>query len=390
VSAETGPIPHDSADSSPDPEPERVSQPTYSREPDTVSSVRVLRPVQEPEPDPDEEIKVRPALKVLDPPSNVESVRVVRSDAAPPPSPPPPPAPVPEPVAVAEPEVAEPEPAEPEPEPEPVVEPAPEAAERPEVDELFAKIREGGVGGAGADPGDQSDAQVEEPAVALSDDDELLAKRDEALAPIAAALMRKLKRALQDEQNEVLDRLRRHGGRKPALDVAFPDGIDQRARYRDAAREQLAEAVRLGAASAAGGGDASDSVINGVVDELADALVEPLARRLGHALDEAASLGEDESEIVGRVSATYRDLKGGRLERLAADHVGSAYAAGAFVAWAPGTPLKWVVRDVDGECPDCDDNALAGPTPRGEAFPTGQLRPPAHAGCRCLLAPASA
>src|SRR4029078_7239347 len=99
---------------------------------------------------------------------------------------------------------------------------------------------------------------------------------------------------------------------------------------------------------------------------------------------------DDEAASTPGVSATSRDLKGNRLERLANDYAGSAYAAGAFVAFAPGTPLRWIVHDVDGQCPDCDDNALAGPTPRGEAFPTGQLRPPAHAGCRCLLAPASA
>jgi hypothetical protein len=45
------------------------------------------------------------------------------------------------------------------------------------------------------------------------------------------------------------------------------------------------------------------------------------------------------------------------------------------------------VHDLGGPCPDCDDNALAGPTPRGEVFPTGQPHPPAHAGCRCLLVP---
>jgi hypothetical protein len=31
---------------------------------------------------------------------------------------------------------------------------------------------------------------------------------------------------------------------------------------------------------------------------------------------------------------------------------------------------------------------LAGPTPKGQAYPTGQLHPPAHHGCRCLLVPA--
>jgi hypothetical protein len=49
--------------------------------------------------------------------------------------------------------------------------------------------------------------------------------------------------------------------------------------------------------------------------------------------------------------------------------------------------VRWVVDDIDGPCPDCDDNALAGPTPLGQPFPTGQVAPPAHPGCRCVLAP---
>ena len=36
-------------------------------------------------------------------------------------------------------------------------------------------------------------------------------------------------------------------------------------------------------------------------------------------------------------------------------------------------------------CPDCEDNSLAGAQAKGEPFPTGQLHPPAHPGCRCLL-----
>ena len=52
--------------------------------------------------------------------------------------------------------------------------------------------------------------------------------------------------------------------------------------------------------------------------------------------------------------------------------------------------LRWVVDDDVAECPDCDDNALAGPVPSREAFPTGHPHPPAHAGCRCLLVPANA
>ena len=66
----------------------------------------------------------------------------------------------------------------------------------------------------------------------------------------------------------------------------------------------------------------------------------------------------------------------------------AAYAFGAFSA-APVEELVWVVDRAEGGCPDCDDNALAGPTPRGSAFPTGQVHPPAHAGCRCLVLPAT-
>jgi hypothetical protein len=46
--------------------------------------------------------------------------------------------------------------------------------------------------------------------------------------------------------------------------------------------------------------------------------------------------------------------------------------------------LEWVTV-VGGCCPDCDDNTLE-PTTRGKPFPTGQLLPPAHPGCRCLVA----
>jgi hypothetical protein len=53
---------------------------------------------------------------------------------------------------------------------------------------------------------------------------------------------------------------------------------------------------------------------------------------------------------------------------------------------AAGTVLHWIPIAV-GRCADCDDNALE-PTVKGAAFPTGQVHPPAHPGCRCLLAPA--
>jgi DivIVA domain-containing protein len=376
LSAESDQIPPDSVDSSAPEPPVAVPAEPVAPMPAMRSSVRVLRgvpdaPAEEP-PGPDEvQESPRPSLAVVQPPSEIESVRIVRAD-----DPMPEPAPTPEPVVMAEPE--------PEPEPEPEAEPE----VRPEVDELFAKLRDE----VAEEPA--ADEQADEQPVAVADEPDeeaLLRTRDEVLTPINAALTRKLKRALQDEQNEVLDRLRRHRGGKPSIDVAFPEGVDHASRYADVVHPLLADALAAGASSAgAAPPKEADEAVAAIAAELADALLAPLRRKLDNALADAASIGEDEAGVTSRVSAAYRDWKTARLERLSADHAGSAYAAGAFGTWAPGTPLKWIVRDVDGECPDCDDNALAGPTPRGEAFPTGQVRPPAHAGCRCLLAPASA
>jgi hypothetical protein len=71
----------------------------------------------------------------------------------------------------------------------------------------------------------------------------------------------------------------------------------------------------------------------------------------------------------------------------------AAFALGtrAALAGRPDDHAVWIA--VSGTerppCPDCEDNALAGPTRVGDVFPTGHRSPPAHPGCRCLLAPAS-
>jgi hypothetical protein len=64
----------------------------------------------------------------------------------------------------------------------------------------------------------------------------------------------------------------------------------------------------------------------------------------------------------------------------------SAWTRGVYDA-VPEQAVLWWVPFEEGSCPDCDDNALE-PTVKGKQFPTGQALPPAHPGCRCLLAPA--
>lgn len=208
-----------------------------------------------------------------------------------------------------------------------------------------------------------------------------LARRDELLAPILANLTRRLKRALQDDQNDILDRLRLAGRWSEGV-LAPAD--EHAARYRQASREFLAEAARAGAVYIGAKAEEAPDV-DQVAGELAEAVVAPLRRRLE---DGGADLGDD-AALAEHVGSAFREWKGSRIGRLAGDHAVAAFAS-AVVSLSTGRSLRWVVDDDGAPCPDCDDNALAGAVAAGEAYPTGHLHPPAHAGCRCLLATALA
>jgi DivIVA domain-containing protein len=242
------------------------------------------------------------------------------------------------------------------------------------------------------EPGPDADGPAPETApgeeVVLDIDEMMLQRRDQAVADIEVALSRRLKRVLQDEQNDLLDRLRGVRGTPkassvlPALDV-------QRSVLVDAGRPHLEQASAAGAGfgramvdvDAAEG--AEDAPIDDLAEELADLIARPLRRRLEQAF--ADNAGDDQAVLVEALGSAYREWKSHRVEQLAGDAVAGSFSRGAFEVVPEGTPLRWLVEDVDGPCPDCDDNALAGSLLRGELFPTGQAYPPAHAGCRCLL-----
>jgi hypothetical protein len=111
-------------------------------------------------------------------------------------------------------------------------------------------------------------------------------------------------------------------------------------------------------------------------------MVQRLHERLVDAIDGAA---EDDASITQRLGARYREFKGQELDAIVGDTLAAAWALGVYDAAPRGATLRWVAAE-EGQCPDCDDNALE-PTVKGEAFPTGQPHPPAHPGCRCLLVP---
>lgn len=355
----------------PPPPPPTLPTPADDRR---SSSLRLLRRKADPEPPPLlEDVEgvriIRPGDEEAAPPvpRAVPDLPMVEAGAGPDPTP------VPEPPVVAE--VA--------PEPDPEAEPD----EKP-VDDLFARLRADRAAavtkaeqvlsrpGPASEPEPVAAAAAEpEPAVVA---DAVFEARDAAVEPVEKALTRSLKRALADEQNEVLDALRRFRG-TPTLATLLPAADEHAARFAAASADHLRSAAEAGAGDA--GGPATDDLAANLGAEVAV----DLRARLERALDAA---GGDDEMLTEAISATYREWKSSRSEAVARHHVAAAYAAGSFAA-TDADVLRWVVDVAEGRCPDCDDNALAGPTPKGNAFPTGQVHPPAHAGCRCLVLPAS-
>ncbi len=108
----------------------------------------------------------------------------------------------------------------------------------------------------------------------------------------------------------------------------------------------------------------------------------------GHRMSGFGDGFDDEQEISDRIRSCYREWKTQRIAETAAHYVLVAFNRGVAEAAETGSSARWVVDDGGVPCPDCDDNALAGAVPKSEPFPTGDLHPPAHPGCRCLAVPA--
>ena len=294
-----------------------------------------------------------------------------------------------------------------------------------QVDALFAKLR-AAQGDDESGPSDATEAGSESEPVAQDSQDDpatqgtgeasdaddgppetrnpLVVQRDELMAPLVTGLARRMKRILQDNQNDLLDHLRAKGTSwSPAL---LPDEKEHLDSVTTAALPLLEEAAEAGASflgkptgkptgkpagkpTAKSKSRPSGDALIAIAHDLAESVVGPLRKRLlaGDGLESA-----EESVVTEHVGSAFREWKGERIERLAGDHVVAAFSLGSLaVAGAGGTSLEWVAVALPDEtpCPDCEDNGLNGAQPAGEEFPTGHLHPPAHPGCRCLLAPAT-
>jgi DivIVA domain-containing protein len=271
---------------------------------------------------------------------------------------------------------------------------------KPDVGDLFARLRSevpvgevgvvgvvGVVGAVEAVPDADVGTDAAETDAAASTP---FTRRDEAIVPLIVTAARKLKRILADEQNVVLDTLRR---REPVttVDALLPGADAHVATYLDAMAGELAAAAAAGAAE---GGTRDTATLRRSLDKaggLAAAralvqsdLVGPLRDRLARSVADGAGDNED---ITRRARAVYREWKTQHIDNQLDDVFRFAFGGGVAVTAEPGTPMSWTLDPSEPACADCEDNSLAGAVASGESYPTGHTAAPAHPGCRCLTLP---
>jgi DivIVA domain-containing protein len=211
-------------------------------------------------------------------------------------------------------------------------------------------------------------------------------RRDEVITPLIVSSAKKLKRALADEQNDVLDALRRSDA-VHNLDALLPWASEHSTRYAEAIAEDLLEAVHEGSATSRTADRkirkalATESV--GAANEVLDQwLVLPLRDRLARCIADGEG---DNAVVTKKVRAVYREWKTQRIDETLDDVMRCAHGRGVLAGFDPDTPIVWEVDQRFPACPDCEDNALAGAVAAGAQFPTGDSFAPAHQGCCCLL-----
>lgn len=245
------------------------------------------------------------------------------------------------------------------------------------VNEIFARLRKATLEERGASAAPAKKTVVAAPVTPTS---ELVDRRDAALQESLASVTRKVKRALQDDQNVTLERLRDVRG---DMTEYLEEEMVQRARYDEAAHEALADAARAGvlfARTEAGRDEVSvdPALVSECSADLAVTIVLALRKRI---------MADGNGEATDRANAAYREWRGARVERLCTDAARRAFHLGVMSASAGGH-LRFIVAPNEAPCDACTLDAAAPPRVAGQPFPSGSLYPPLHAGCACTVIPA--
>ncbi len=214
-----------------------------------------------------------------------------------------------------------------------------------------------------------------------------LSRRKEALGDLPAQTARRLKRLLQEEHNELLDRLRTQRG-KGELDDNLSPQSEQLGRFVSGLSEALNRAFTEGRKAAGSKGSADPSAV--VSKLVTRQVLNPLRSEISKAIEAGLEAQDSASSLSERANDVFRVWKGVRTQLLGEGIAYAAYHQGLVDAWGsrPGATKSWVLSADEQDCPNdiCRSNTDAGAVALKSPFPSGHLAPPAHGGCTCTLA----
>jgi hypothetical protein len=235
---------------------------------------------------------------------------------------------------------------------------------------------------------------LDESAGAPADSADLIDRRDDAVATVERNVARRFKRVLDDEQNEVLDRIRRAKHLDAKAVLPQPDALAEA--YLRACEEELEHAVALGATFLADCGLRpvpidSANIASQLAPMIAAELTEPWVADL---VDLIGEHGEDapRSDVVSSVRTAYRYRKVDRLAELSGVVVVDAFNLGIVAAARPSDTLEWIEGDNHSGADIEGDDGVSrhyAPVRGGDleraiaVLVEGAMGPE----CRCVLAP---
>lgn len=231
------------------------------------------------------------------------------------------------------------------------------------------------------------DEAEEEPlsAMAGSEADQILDGRDDSIGPIERGVSRRVKRLVDDEQNQLLDSLRR-SRRNVTVSNLLPDADDQVETFAELLVSDLTDAVAAGAASVAARSGTPVALGRANLERLAQQLRPTIAARLVSPwrAEVAAIVAReaDRAQLGEALRSAYRERKTVALPELASGVVVVAYNVGVAAAAKAGPGLEWVL-DHGGDAVDAHLPRVRGGNP-GDVVEVLSA-PEVPVGCRCLL-----
>jgi DivIVA domain-containing protein len=167
--------------------------------------------------------------------------------------------------------------------------------------------------------GAQVEEDVEEPADE-PDSDAHAGEQAEALGRLAPDLKRQLKRALADDQSDLLDAVRRGGKQASVQDLPAQDR--QVARFADALEVSLRASANAGATAV--GGRIWPGLVDGLVADTAHRLVDDVRSTVVAAV--SSDGGEDAA--LEAIRSHYRNVRSNRLNLLVEESLSGAFVLG--------------------------------------------------------------